>query len=167
MAMGYRRMYRFSRLDGKNPEADKKHSKRLGWYTGTWSRGFMLSLYKTAVENHWLRLNCPFLIRNEIPSFQIGSTDGGKTKWEHDKDKKDDRIFGSAIAFVIMNDTESLSRRIATPFEGGEKPVETDYSYPEGINVPYSVVAGEFDEIHDALARAARKLAGMPGREVQ
>lgn len=33
LAMGYKRMYRFSRLDGINPNRDKKKSKRTGWYT--------------------------------------------------------------------------------------------------------------------------------------
>jgi hypothetical protein len=167
LGMGYRRMYHFSRLDGKNPEADKKKSKRLGWYTGSWSRGFMLSLYKTAVENHWYELNCPFLLKQEMPAFQIGSTDGGKTKWEHDKDKKDDRIFSTAIAFVIMNDTESMSRRIENPFNGSNKEIDTDYSYPEGINVPYSVVAGEFADVHDVIVKEAKKLEGLPGRELR
>jgi hypothetical protein len=143
LAMGYKRMYRFSRLDGLNPNRDKKRSKKLGWYTHEWSRNFMLSLYKNAVENHWLRLNDPFLLRQEIPSFQADQTDGGKTKFEHEQGKKDDRIFATAIAFTILNDTEAMTRRTEKPFEEEETKAETNYSFPLGYNTSYDIVAEE------------------------
>ena len=134
-AMGYRNFYHFNRLDGKNPEADKKKSKRLGWYTTEWSRNFMLSLFKTAVENHWYKINCPFLLKREMQSFQVDKTDGGKTRWDHQDGKRDDRIFASGIAYVIMNDTESMSRRVESKFGGeNEEEVEIDFGYPVGIN---------------------------------
>lgn len=145
LGMGYRRMYRFSRLDGKNPNADKKRSKKMGWYTFEWSRSFMLSLYKNAVENHWLRLNDPFLIKQEIPSFQADQTEGGKTKFEHEQGKHDDRIFATGIAFAILNDTESMTRRTDKPFEEEELKAETDYSFPLGYNASYDEIARELD----------------------
>ena len=77
LSMGFnkRNLYHFSRLDGMNPEADKRKSKRLGWYTTEWSRNFMLSMYKTAIENHWRKVNDPFLLKHEIPAFQIDKTE--------------------------------------------------------------------------------------------
>lgn len=141
--MGYRRMYRFSRLDGLNPNRDKKRSKKLGWYTYEWSRNFMLSLYKNAVENHWIRLNDPFLIKQEIPSFQADQTDGGKTRFEHEQGKKDDRIFATGIGFTILNDTESMTRRVENPFEGEETESETDYSFPLSYNATYDEISRE------------------------
>ena len=143
LGMGYKRMYKFSRLDGLNPEKDKKRSKKLGWYTHEWSRNFMLSLYKNAVENHWLRLNDPFLIKQEIPSFQADQTEGGKTKFEHEQGKKDDRIFATGIAFTILNDTESMTRRTEKPFEEEESKAETNYSFPLGYNTSYDEIAEE------------------------
>jgi hypothetical protein len=143
IGMGYKRMYQFSRLDGKNPERDKKHSKRLGWYTYEWSRNFMLSLYKNAVENHWLRLNDPFLIKQEMPAFQADQTESGKTRFDHEQGKKDDRIFATGIAFTILNDTESMTRRTEKPFEESESKVETDYSFPLGYNARYTDVAAD------------------------
>lgn len=136
MAMGYNRrnMYHFSRLDGKNPEADKKKSHRLGWYTTEWSRNFMLTTYVSAVENHWRKVNDPFLLKQEIPAFQIDKTDGGKTRWDHQEGKHDDRIFGDAISLIILNDTESFSQKIAKKFEGEEDELVIDYGYPVGIN---------------------------------
>jgi hypothetical protein len=144
-AHGYRNFYHFSRLDGKNPKEDKKKSKRLGWYSSEWSRTFMLGLYKNAIENHWYKLNSPFLLKNEIPSFQIDKTGGGKMRFDHEDGKHDDRIFASAIAFVIMNDTESMSRRVESRFEGQTEQIATDYSYPTGINVSYDVISEGFD----------------------
>lgn len=141
LGMGYKRMYQFSRLDGRNPERDKKRSKKLGWYTHEWSRNLMLSLLKNAVENHWLRLNDPFLIKQEVPSFQVTQADGGKTKFDHEQGKKSDRIFAAGIAFTILNDTESMTRRTEKPFEEEETKAETNYSYPLSYNAPYDLVA--------------------------
>ncbi|MHB1952110.1 MAG: hypothetical protein ACYCOU_00055 [Sulfobacillus sp.] len=136
LSMGFnkRDLYHFSRLDGKNPEGDKKKSHRMGWYTTEWSRNFMLSLYKTAVENHWRQVNDPFLLKHEIPAFQIDRTDGGKTRWDHQDGKRDDRIFGDSISYVILNDTESMARRIQEKFEGVDEELEINYDYPTGIN---------------------------------
>jgi hypothetical protein len=145
LAMGFnkRSLYHFSRLDGKNPEADKKKSHRLGWYTSEWSRNFMLSMYKTAVENHWRKVNDPFLLKQEIPAFQIGKTDEGKTRWDHQDGKRDDRIFGDGISYIIMNDTESMARRVQKKFEGEEEELEIDYGYPVGINSTCEQMTGE------------------------
>jgi len=136
LSMGFnkRNLYHFSRLDGRNPEADKRKSKRLGWYTTEWSRNFMLSMYKTAIENHWRKVNDPFLLKHEIPAFQIDKTETGKTRWDHQDGKRDDRIFGDGISYIILNDTESMTRRVQTQFEGEEDELEIDYGYPVGIN---------------------------------
>jgi hypothetical protein len=144
LSMGFnkRHLYHFSRLDGKNPEADKKRSKRLGWYTTEWSRNFMLSSFKTATENHWLKLNDPFLLKHEMPAFQIDQTEGGKTRWDHQNGKRDDRIFGAGISYIILNDTESMSRRVMNKFEGDEKEVAVNYDYPVGINSTYEDMMG-------------------------
>jgi hypothetical protein len=145
IGMGYKRFYKFSRLDGLNPNKDKKRSKKLGWYTFDWSRNFLLALYKNAVENHWIQLNDPFLIKQEIPSFQADQTEGGKTKFEHEQGKKDDRIFATAIAFCVLNDTESMTRRLEKPFEEEEMRSETDFSYPLSYNVSYDVLEKELN----------------------
>lgn len=141
---GYKRFYKFSRLDGKNPKRDQKKSKREGWYTFDWSRTFMLGMFKNAVENHWLRLNSPFLLRNEIPAFQIDQAAGGKTRFDHESGKHDDRIFAAAIAYIIFNDTESMSKRVEHKFVGETEEVKVDYSWPDSIGVPYGLVAEGF-----------------------
>ena len=145
LSMGYKRMYKMSRLDGINPNKDKKKSKKLGWYTFPWSRNFMLGLYKNAVENHWLKLNDPFVLKQEIPAFQADQTEGGKTKFEHEQGKKDDRIIATAIAFTILNDTESMTRRVEKPFVEDESKAETNYGYPLGFNVTYDEIAKELN----------------------
>ena len=94
----------------------------------------MLSMYKTAIENHWRKVNDPFLLKHEIPAFQIDKTETGKTRWDHQDGKRDDRIFGDGISYIILNDTESMTRRVQTQFEGEEDELEIDYGYPVGIN---------------------------------
>ena len=116
LSMGFnkRNLYHFSRLDGMNPEADKRKSKR---WAGTRRSGAATSCcrsYKTAIENHWRKVNDPFLLKHEIPAFQIDKTETGKTRWDHQDGKRDDRIFGDGIAYIIMNDTESMTRRVQT-----------------------------------------------------
>ncbi len=145
LSMGFnkRNLYHFSRLDGRNPEADKRKSKRLGWYTTEWSRNFMLSMYKTAVENHWRKVNDPFLLRQEIPAFQIDKTESGKTRWDHEEGKRDDRIFGDGISYIILNDTESMTRRVQSKFEGEEEEIELNMDYPVGINSTMEEMCGE------------------------
>ena len=102
----------------------------------------MLSTYKTAVENHWRKVNDPFLLKHEIPAFQIDKTEGGRTRWDHQDGKRDDRIFGDGISFIILNDTESYSRRVMTKFEGEEEELEVNYDYPVGINSTYEEMTG-------------------------
>jgi len=103
----------------------------------------MLSLLKNAHENHWLIFNDPFVIKQQIPSFQAEQTESGKTKFEHEQGKKDDRIFAIGISFVIMNDTESMTRRVEKPFEEEDVKAETNYEYPMGYHVSYDEVAKE------------------------
>lgn len=136
MAMGFhkRNIYHFSRLDGVNPEADKKKSHRPGWFTVDWSRNFLLTMYRTAIHNHWRKINDPFLLKHEIPAFQIDKTEAGRTRWDHQDGKRDDRIFGDAISFIILNDTESMTRRVQNKFEGDKETFEIDYNYPVGVN---------------------------------
>jgi hypothetical protein len=143
---GYKRFYRFSRLDGRRPKQDQKRSKKEGWYTYDWSRTFMLGMYKNAVENQWYKLNSPFLLRNEIPAFQIDQAAGGKTRFDHESGKHDDRIFASAIAYIIFNDTESMSKRVEHKFQQEEKMPDINYSFPDGINVPYSTIGEGFEQ---------------------
>jgi hypothetical protein len=145
---GYRRFYHFSRMDGRNPKADKRKSKKDGWYTWTWSRQFMLDLYKHAVENGWYRLNSPFLLRNEIPAFQIDHTGTGKLRYDHAAGHMDNRIFASAIAYIIVNDTESMSKRVERRFmQQDERGPEINLAFPAGLSVPYEQIAEGIDRL--------------------
>jgi hypothetical protein len=143
-AHGYRRFYHFSRLDGRNPQRDQKKSHKDGWYTFSWSRDFLLTLFKNALENGWLKLNSPFLLKNEIPSYQIDQSNGGKSRYDHASGKHDDRIFAAAIAFAIMNDTESMSCRVEHPFEGETEAGKVNYSWPDEVTTPYDLIAEDF-----------------------
>lgn len=144
---GYKRHYKFSRLDGKNPKADKKKSKKLGWYSFDWSRTFMLGQFVNAVQNGWLRLNSPFLLRHEMQAFQIEQTEKGKIRMDHESGKHDDRIFAMAIAYIVFNDTESMSKRVEHKFVGETIEVKIDYSFPNILDVALS-------QVHEGYERA-------------
>jgi hypothetical protein len=145
---GYRRFYQFARMDGKNPKHDKQKSHKQGWYTWTWSRQFMLDIYKHAVENGWYKLNSPYLLRSEIPSFEIDQTATGKVRYDHASGKMDNRIFGSAIAYIIVNDTESMSKRVERKFErDDERLPQINMEMPQSLGVMYSQIAEDFHEV--------------------
>ena len=105
----------------------------------------MLDIYKQAVENGWLVLNSPYLLRNEIPAFQIDNTQGGKVRCDHESGKHDDRIFASAIAYIIGNDLVSVAQRVKTKFHRslGELP-SSPLDFVNTLAVPYSQIAEGF-----------------------
>ena len=142
---GYKRHYKFSRLDGKNPKADKKKSRKLGWYSFDWSRTFMLGQFVNAVQNGWLKLNSPFLLRHEMPAFQIEQTEKGKVRMDHESGKHDDRIMAMAIAYIVFNDTESMSKRVEHRFVGETIEAKIDYSMPSPYAVPYLQLSDGFE----------------------
>lgn len=90
----------------------------------------MLTLFRNAVHNHWFKLFSPHLLKNEMPSYQIDQTATGKVRFDHESNKHDDRIVASAISFVVLNDTESMTRRLESVYSDEEEQVEIDYSYP-------------------------------------
>jgi hypothetical protein len=144
---GYKRHYKMARKDGKNPKWDARHSKKLGWYTfSAWARAFLLDIYKQAVENGWLIVNSPYLLRHEMPAFQIDQAESGKTRWDHESGKHDDRIFADAIAYVIGNDLNSIAQRVKAKLvseEGHLPPIDMDMPMPLGVT--YSQIAEGFD----------------------
>ncbi len=142
---GYKRHYKFSRLDGRNPKRDQKKSKKRGWYSFDWSRTFMLGQYVNAVQNGWYKPNSPFLLRNEMSCFQTDQTKRGKVRMDHESGKHDDRIMASAIAYIVFNDTESMSKRVEHKFAGETQELKIDYGWPEGIGIPYGRVADGFE----------------------
>jgi hypothetical protein len=145
---GYKRMYRMGRMDGRNPRRDQKMSHKEGWYTNdTWSRAFLLDVYKQAVENGWRVINSPYLLRHEIPAFQIDHTAKGKTRWDHESGKHDDRIFADAISFVISNDLVSIAQRVKAKYEsqpGEFAPI--DLAMPATMGVDWGQIGAEWEE---------------------
>lgn len=138
---GYRRFFKFSRLDGKDPIKDQKKATREGWFTNVWSRPFMLDRFKSAFENGWLILNSPFLLQNEMSPW-IVDTAGGRARYDHESGKHDDRIFSMAIAFIIANSTEAMSERIVTRFvPEPDKIMDIDFSPLRSFTVSYSTLA--------------------------
>jgi len=70
-------------------------SVKLGWQTNLKTRPIMLSGIKTAVENNFMKINCPIFL-SECRNFQ----DSGEGKYEGDYD---DTIIAWAICWQIRN----------------------------------------------------------------
>lgn len=102
------RVHHFVRYDGK--KVQKSKATKLGWYTTSWSRPLLLSVYIAAIENGWYKPNSKFL-HTELDNFEARQTDGGLTKMEHAQGRHDDRIFSSAISYFIAHDLDLMIER--------------------------------------------------------
>lgn len=107
------RVHKFVRYDGKKIQKGK--ATKLGWYTNSWSRPLLLSMYIAAVENGWYKPNSVYLY-NELDNFEARQTDSGLTKMEHAEGKHDDRIFASAISYFIAHDLQLMIERTKKRF---------------------------------------------------
>jgi hypothetical protein len=102
------RVHSFVRYDGKKVQKSKATKK--GWYTTSWSRPLLLSMYIAAVENGWYKPNSKFLYE-EFDTFEARYTDSGLTRMEHQQGKHDDRLFAGAISYFIANDLSLMIER--------------------------------------------------------
>jgi hypothetical protein len=102
LRMGFRRHFKFHRLDGKKPDDDERHSTRLGWYTNEWSRPYMFGRLIDSIENGWQVVNSPFCIR-ELADLEKKYMVSGRSRMEHMQGKHDDRVFARGIAYVIAH----------------------------------------------------------------
>jgi hypothetical protein len=110
------RVHSFVRYDGKKIQKSKATKK--GWYTTSWSRPLLLSMFIAAVENGWYKVNSKYL-KEECDNFEARYTDSGMTKMEHAQGKHDDRLFGAAISYFIAHDLSKMiersKRKYSTP----------------------------------------------------
>lgn len=115
------RVHSFVRYDGKKVQKGKATKK--GWYTTSWSRPLLLSMYIAAVENGWYKVNSKFL-REECDNFEARQTDSGLTKMEHAQGKHDDRLFAAAISYFIAHDLQKMIDRSKKKYAApeGRKP---------------------------------------------
>lgn len=110
LRMGFRRHFKFHRLDGKKPDEDERRSTRLGWYTNEWSRPYMMGRLIDALENFWFKVNSPFAIR-EIQTLQKRVMMSGKSRMEHMSGMHDDRVFACGISYVIAHTRDVMIER--------------------------------------------------------
>lgn len=144
------RVHSFVRYDGKKVQKSKATKK--GWYTNSWSRPLLLSLYIAAVENGWYKVNSKFL-REECDNFEARYTDSGLTKFEHAQGKNDDRLFASAIAYFIAHDLQLMIDRSKKKYAAPSAKLPELVLAPCQMNVvPFSMIWGSRYPGHD-LAR--------------
>lgn len=137
--MGFRRHYKFHRLDGKKPDEDERRSTRLGWYTNEWSRPYMMGRLIDAVENGWFQLNSPFAIR-ELKTLKKHFTQSGKSKLEHMTGMHDDRVFAVGISYVIAHTKDVMIERAKIRYDlPRSKMPELNLDWYKGFQVPVSI----------------------------
>lgn len=110
------RMHLFGRYDGVEL---KTKTKRVGWFTNSWSRPMLIGHIVHAIRNGWYIPNSPWTIE-ECRQFEVHYTDGGKEKLEHSSESWDDGIFASAISYFIVHDMDSLAERSKKQVRGLE-----------------------------------------------
>ena len=106
--MGYTRFPSFIRYDGK--DLKKQKSRKIGWYTNSWSRPILVDSFVHSVQNGWYVINSPWLI-DECKHFEVHYTASGKEKKEHEEGEHDDGLFAAAISEIIVNDLKSMTER--------------------------------------------------------
>ena len=130
--MGFRRHYKFHRLDGKKPDEDERRSNRLGWYTNEWSRPYMMGRLIDALENGWYKVNSPFAIR-ELRTLQKKFTTSGKSRLEHMAGMKDDRVFAVGISYTIAHTRDVMIERAKIRYDkpnSKQPPINLDWYNP-------------------------------------
>jgi len=134
------RIHKFVRYDGK--KVQKAKATKLGWYTTSWSRPLLLSMFIAAVENGWYKPNSKFL-HGELDNFEARQTDSGLTKMEHADGKHDDRLFAAAISYFIAHDLEKMIERSKRRYNAPtDKRPELVLEYPVMNAVPFTQVWG-------------------------
>lgn len=113
--MGYGRFHAFIRYDGK--DLKKSKSRKMGWYTNSWSRPILIDSFVHSVQNGWYVVNSPWLME-EMEHFEVHYTKAGKEKKEHEDGEHDDGLFASAISEIIVNDIKTMTERSKKRFMG-------------------------------------------------
>ena len=70
----------------------------------------------------------------------------------------DNRIFGSAISYIIVNDTESMSKRVERKFESEpERLPEISMAFPSAMGVSFGQIAEGWEEqVNESSQRILR-----------
>jgi hypothetical protein len=135
------RVHSFVRYDSK--KVQKSKSIRKGWYTNSWSRPLLLSMFIAAIENGWYKVNSKFL-REECDNFEARYTDSGLTKMEHAQGKHDDRLFAAAISYFIAHDLARMIDRSKRKYAAPTAKLPELVLAPCLMNVvPFSVIWGK------------------------
>lgn len=132
--MGYpiSRMHHMIRYDGK--KLNKSKATKLGWYTYSYTRALLLTMFTAAVENGWYKINSRYL-KEELSQFEARETESGLVKMEHMSGKHDDRIFAAAISYFIVHDLDVMIERSKVRYDGQESKLPELIVDPVRMNV--------------------------------
>jgi hypothetical protein len=113
---------------------DPTKATKEGWYTSRWSRSMMLDKYINAVNDGWLKLNCPVAIREAKALIRTGS--GGDAIIDHPADGHSDASFANGMAYFTAHDLENTAARYQARYKSLEQEaVELDLRWAS-LGVP-------------------------------
>lgn len=93
---GYTNHHVWVRYDSKR--IDPSRSRKLGWYTTTWSRAMILDWFIKGVKDNWLDINSPWII-DEMADFE---RDEKINKLQATTGSHDDRIMSLAMVHFSL-----------------------------------------------------------------
>lgn len=106
--MGFLYHHQMIRYDNK--KVVETNSVKDGFYSGTWSVPILMNRFIDAVTNGWYKANSKWLIL-EMQDLERKITVAGKTKIEHQKNKKDDRVRAAAMAYFTRHHMDVTAER--------------------------------------------------------
>ncbi len=123
--MGFNWHHTPGRLDGIKVKDENKH--RQGWYSNRTTVPILMDRFVEAVNGGWYVPQSKWLIE-ELRTLERHSSDAGRDKMIHAKNKHDDRVRAAAQSYLNMHTYDDLSaraqRRYATPVKRRRDPNE-------------------------------------------
>lgn len=123
--MGFNWHHVPGRLDGKKVKDENKH--REGWYSNRTTVPILMDRFVEAVNGGWYVPQSKWLIE-ELRTLERHTSDAGRDKMVHAKNKHDDRVRAAAQSYLNMHTYDDLAgraqRRYATPIKRKRDPNE-------------------------------------------
>lgn len=135
--MGYKRFHKMIRYDSMPKDMRKSKSRKVGWFTSSWSRPMLTDGFVTLVKNGWYKVESAYTLR-EMTQWEVHYTAGGKDKYEHSEDGTDDGIFANAMAAFCPNDTATMADRSSKQFTGTGKRNQPELDFGQISGILYS-----------------------------
>jgi hypothetical protein len=133
--MGFSWHHQMIRYDKK--KVHENDSTQQGFMTNNWSRPMLTVTFADAIKNGWYQPNSKYLIK-ELEGFERRYSGSGKSRFEHQSGKHDDRIFAAALSYFTMHHMEvhrDRSTKIYAVRDRHAPEINLDYPQLNAISV--------------------------------